>query len=444
MATLVAPLIRVKSRLPELLTEDRVHAACREAKHAWRQRVLGPPATVYLLLLQFLARVAMIGVGRVAGLSVSAAAIGKARDRLPVAVFRRLLADTASWPTATATAAAAAAPARGRRVFIADGTTFTTPDTPELGAAFGHASNQHGGGARSGFPVMRTLALMDHASGAIAELTQIPTGLGEQSTLAGVLGPMAAGDVLLLDAGLVGYAQFATLAARGVHFLAQLPRRLVVRGRGRGVRRRTGRLGQGDLLVRWDKPDRRPDWVAEADWDALPASLSLRQVALELHRPGFRSRWIWCLTSLTDPAADPARSVADLYGRRYAVEVGFRDLKVTLGMGKLSARSVDGVTKQMLGFAILYNLVRRVMAEAAARQGVAADRVGFADALRVLLYDPPGRPVPPLRVNPRRRRPTQPRARKHGGYRFPKLRGQRPPPTTPCPTARVGGRRSLS
>ena len=275
-------------------------------------------------------------------------------------------------------------------------------------------------------------------------MTQIPVGLGEQSTLTRVLDPMAAGDALLLDAGLVGFAQFATLAKRGVHFLAQLPRRLVVHGRGRGTRRRTGRPARGDLLVRWDKPDRRPDWMGQADWDALPASLPLRQLALELHRPGFRSKWIWVLTSLTDPAADPATSLADLYAQRYAVETGFRDLKATLGMGKLSAKSVDGVTKQLLGFAILYNLVRRVMAEAAARQGVPPDRVSFVDAARVLLFDPPGRPVPPLRVNPRRRRPTQPRARKHGGYRFPKMTGGRPPPATPCPTARVGGRRSLS
>jgi hypothetical protein len=394
----------------------------------------------------------MIGVGRVAGLSVSAAAIGKARDRLPVAVFRRLLAATASWPTptptptptTTATATATAGLSHGRRVWVSDGTTFTTPDTPALGRAFGYASNQHGGGAKSGFPVMRTLALMDHATGAIAELTQIPVGLGEQSTLSRVLDPMSAGDVLLLDAGLVGYAQFATVAALGIHFLAQLPKRLVVRGRGRGTRRRTGRLAQGDLWVRWDKPDDRPGWVTKAKWDALPASLALRQLALELHRPGFRSRWIWLLTDLTDPAVDPADSLAGLYAQRYDVEVGFRDLKVTLGMGKLSARSVDGVTKQMLGFAILYNLVRRIMAEAAARQGVTPDRVSFIDAMRVLLYDPPGQRVPPLRVNPRRRRPTQPRARKHGGYRFPKMKGGRPPPSTPCPTARIGGRRSLS
>jgi hypothetical protein len=131
MATLIPSLIRVQSRLPQLLTEDQVRQACRAAKHSWRERLLGPPATVYLLLLQFLAKVAMIGVGRVAGLPVSAAAIGQARKRLPVAVFRHLLAATASWPTpqtqptttTTTAAAVAAAGFHGQRVFISDGTT---------------------------------------------------------------------------------------------------------------------------------------------------------------------------------------------------------------------------------------------------------------------------------------------------------------------------------
>ena len=44
------------------------------------------------------------------------------------------------------------------------------------------------------------------------------------------------------------------------------------------------------------------------------------------------------------------------------VEVYFRDLKQSLGMGKLSARTLAGVRKEMLAFVLLYNLVRKVMA----------------------------------------------------------------------------------
>ena len=91
----------------------------------------------------------------------------------------------------------------------------------------------------------------------------------------------------------------------------------------------------------------------------------------------------------------------------------------------LSARTVTGVRKEVLAFVLLYNLTRRVMLEATTRQGVAADRVSFVDALRWLLWSPPGAQVPELLVNPRRRRPSEPRRLKRGRKRFPQLRRPR-------------------
>ncbi|HZN64457.1 MAG TPA: transposase [Tepidisphaeraceae bacterium] len=73
----------------------------------------------------------------------------------------------------------------------------------------------------------------------------------------------------------------------------------------------------------------------------------LRQVNVRTRRPGFRDQWPRVVTTLTDPAAYPAGEVAALFGRRWQVEVYFRDLKRTLGMHRLRSRTAAGVRKEL-------------------------------------------------------------------------------------------------
>ena len=99
----------------------------------------------------------------------------------------------------------------------------------------------------------------------------------------------------------------------------------------------------------------------------------------------------------------------------------------------MSARTPEGVRKELLALVVLYNLVRQLMAEAAARQGVAAERVSFVDALRCVLWcDPAGDADARLVVNPARRRPTQPRRTKGGGKTYPRLNADRRALQTPA------------
>ena len=134
---------------------------------------------------------------------------------------------------------------------------------------------------------------------------------------------------------------------------------------------------------------------------------------------------MWVITTLSIAETYPAKEIAELYGKRWAIEVYFRDIRKSLGLTQTSARSVEGVRKEIMAFVLLYNLTRRTMMEAAARQKVDPDRVSFIDALRWLLWSPAGSEPPRLRVNPRRKRPTEPRRLKRGRKRFPQLRESR-------------------
>jgi hypothetical protein len=75
--------------------------------------------------------------------------------------------------------------------------------------------------------------------------------------------------------------------------------------------------------------------------------------------------------------------------------------------------------KELLMFVVVYNLVRRVMAEAAQRQGVEANRISFVDALRWLGRARRGDGLPKLKVVPARPGRCAPRVRKRRPKQYP-------------------------
>ena len=79
----------------------------------------------------------------------------------------------------------------------------------------------------------------------------------------------------------------------------------------------------------------------------------------------------------------------------------------------------------MTVYAIVYNLVRVVMVEAARRQGVDVERVSFVDALRWLAQARPGDELPELVVNPERPGRYEPRVRKRRPEQYPLMRKPR-------------------
>jgi hypothetical protein len=421
MATFSNSLRHVKAHLAELVPEQQIFHICRELAHTWRKRTLDPAVTVQLFLLQLLAKVALGGLRHAAQIPVSASAICQACQRLPLRLFMELvgrclpkLTQPSLW--------------KGMMIFLADGMSFMTPDTPTLAGRFGKPQNQRG--ASYGYPAPKLLALMDLTGGFIAKVIALPWARHELSCLSRLFGAVlaAAGEhaaLLLGDRGLVSFAHLALLTRAGIHGCFRLPRWQVVFARGKGSRRLIKRLGPQDLLVRWNAC-RRPAWLSQKRWQPLSKTeLTLRQIAFRVCRKGFRTHWAWIITTLSDPRQYPAPELIKLYGKRWQIEVYFRDLKQTLGMKMLSARTVTGVQKEILAFVLLYNLIRRVMQQAARRQEVLPDRISFIDALRWLLWSSPGQTLGKLKVNRLRLRRSPPRRLKNARHRFPQLNATR-------------------
>ena len=85
----------------------------------------------------------------------------------------------------------------------------------------------------------------------------------------------------------------------------------------------------------------------------------MRELRYRVEVPGFRRREITLVTTLLDAAAYPATELAELYFRRWQVELNFRHMKITMKMDVLRCETVEGVLKELAMFALAYNLVRR-------------------------------------------------------------------------------------
>ena len=101
--------------------------------------------------------------------------------------------------------------------------------------------------------------------------------------------------------------------------------------------------------------------------------------------PGFRTQKLVLVTTLLDAQTYRAEALGQLYFRRWAIELFFRDLKTTLGLDVLRCQTPALVRKEIVMHARAYNLIRALMQDIAQSQQVPWQRLSFkgtVDALR--------------------------------------------------------------
>jgi hypothetical protein len=387
-------LRRLRQDPGSYLDRPVVERACRAAGHVWRAGVLNPFATLHWFLLQVLhGNTAVVHVATLAKKTFSDAAYCLARARLPVAVFQAVLRHliTAFVPDTHDCLW------RGHRTFLLDGSAFSMPETPELQQAFGQPGAQQPG---CGFPVAKILALFHAGTGLLLEVMAAPLRSHEMARAEDVHPALQPNDLLVADRGFCSFAHLALLMARGVYAVFRIHQRQIVDftpGRpharpgdrtackGTPHSRWLRGLGPLDQIVAWFKPKERPRWMSAEDYAALPETLVVRELRYTIDRPGFRTRYVTLVTTLWDAEIYPAAAVAELYGVRWGVETNLRHLKQSMQMDVLRRKTADGVRKELMVYAMVYNLIRVLMGEAARRQGVAVERISFVDAMRWLL-----------------------------------------------------------
>jgi hypothetical protein len=310
----------------------------------------------------------------------------------------------------------------GHRTWHLDGSSFSMSDRPELQAAFGQPGTQKKG---CGFPVAHILALFEAESGFLQRIIPSPLRTHDMANAADMHAEMREGDVLVADRGFASFTHLALISQRNLHAVFRCHQKQIVDFRsgrkhktssngpaGMPTSRWLKRLGKHDQLVEYAKPRQKPEWISQADADALPDALVVRELRFKIRLPGCRTRTVTVVTTLLDERRYPARAIAALCRQRWQVETNLRHLKTTMKMEVLRCHSVEGVLKELAMFALVYNLIRLVMIEAARRQEVAVDRISFVDALRWLRSAKPDSPMPNLVLVPDRPDRVEPRALK--------------------------------
>jgi len=419
-------LARVKREYDTLLPESTIDECLQSCGIHGRKRILTPAQSVYLLLLQLLHNLALTGLRHVSAIPATASAICQARGKLPLR-FMHLLVDRVAAALLGPGQTPAAALFCGLEVLLVDGVSAQTQDTPELAGHYKKPQNQHG--TTRGYPAVKLVCLVHYATGLITRVIDLPGHRQEHMVLGRLLEQLTPGRVLVGDRGLVSFAFLARILAGGAQACLRLSAQYLATDLAGGSRRIVKTLARrhdlSDHLVCWRKPLQACRSLSQRAYAALPGEIRLRQVCYRLTQPGFRPTRITVITTLLDAQQYPAEKIAALYLQRWQIEVYFRDLKGSQGLGRLRAKTLAGARREILGHVLVYNLVRGVMRQAAERQGVPPDRISFRDALRYLRYAAAEDAPPALLVNPRRRRRAEPRRVKSVNFRYPTLRKSR-------------------
>ena len=415
-------LARIKRDPLAALGRGAVQRVCEELGHEWRDRRLDPATTVALFVQQVLhGNCPCAEVRHIGGCGFTAEAYCQARARLPLAVYQSLL--TAACDDALPRTREAAYLWRGHRTFHVDGSTFSMPDTAELRNAFGMPAGQEQG---CGFPVAHLLVLFSAATGLLLDAFASPMRTGDLAQTPELHLHLDEGDVLIGDDSFGTYAHLVQLLQAKLHGLFPVHHKRIVdftprrrycpEGKkavaGMPRSRWVKRLGRDDQVVEWFKPKACPLWMSRRQFDALPDSITVRELRRTVTAPDGSAVTLTVVTTLLDADAYPAADLMALRLRRWDVETNIGHLKTTMKMDVLRCKSEQGVRKELAVFCLVYNLVRVVMLEAAARQEVAVARVSFADALRWVRHARPGDVMPDLVINRHRPDRAEPRCKK--------------------------------
>ena len=251
------------------------------------------------------------------------------------------------------------------------------PDTPANQKIWPQSNAQKPG---CGFPFAKLVGLFSLDNGALIDWVEGNKHDHESKLFRDLWEQLNHGDILLGDLGFCSFAAIAALQQhRGIDTVMRKHQRRHIDFR------RGKRLGPRDRLVQWSKPTQCPKGWTKAVWNALPQTLTVRVVQIQVNVPGFRVQQYTLITTLTDPIAWPTEVLGRLYFKRWSIELFFRDVKITMGMDILRCKSPEMVRREIAMHAIAYNCIRGLIQHVATLYHVAIDRLSFkgtVDALR--------------------------------------------------------------
>jgi hypothetical protein len=294
-------------------------------------------------------------------LSFKSGAYSRARQRLPIetvqsfaqAVSQSLIDLSPSW-------------LEGRRAYLIDGTTMTLEPTSSLIEAYPPATNQHG---ETVWPVMMLMVAHELESGCalIPELGAMygPQRTSEAKQAAAIASRIPCGSMVLADAGFGIFSVAWAMVGAGHDVLFRL-----TKSRANSLIRRSEVIERTAHSTRY-----RLTWTPSAkDRQTNPELPTKASLEVFLHEVELENgEYLYLVTTMPIPS----ETAAEYYRHRYDVEHDIRDVKVSMGIESIRAKSHEMVQKELLCSVVAYNLVVELRREAAKVANVPPRRLSF-------------------------------------------------------------------
>jgi len=168
-------------------------------------------------------------------------------------------------------------------------------------------------------------------------------------------------DLLLGDRAFCTYEMIALARRQCAHVLMRLNGK-----REQHLDWREGRkLNSYERIVTWKRPFRSAlPHLSQKEWEQLPDHMEVRLVKLSFENRYGQKDDLVVVTTLLDHERYDGIELADLYARRWDIEVKLRDLKTTLQMETFAVKSPEMAVKTLWMSLIAYNLIRSLMLRA--------------------------------------------------------------------------------
>src|SRR5262249_2077833 len=137
----------------------------------------------------------------------------------------------------------------------------------------------------------------------------------------------------------------------------------------------------GDLIV-WQRPN-KPHGMKGEQYRTYPKTLLMRQVSVDARDKDNRVEQFNVITTILDASIDGGQ-IGDLFEPRWDGEVDIRSIKSTMKMDVLQCKTPEMVRKEIWAHLLAYNLLRTVMAVAAADNDVEPRALSFKGAKQTL------------------------------------------------------------
>ena len=257
---------------------------------------------------------------------------------------------------------------RDLRLMALDGFVLNIPDTAENERVFGRPQ---GGRTCGAFPQARVLALCETGSHVLWRWVVRSIGVGEPTMARHVLRHLTEGMLLLWDRNFFSYQSLRDVLDRRAHLLARVKKHLVFEP--------IERLDDGSYLAK----AYRTSWHRSNDRNGIVVRI-IDYTLDDPNRPGHGDKHR-LLTTLLDPTLDPAPRLVRLYHERWEEEVAIDELKThQRERPVLRSQTAQGVLQEIQGLMLGHYIVRVLMHEAAAQNGLDPQRISFTGALKIL------------------------------------------------------------